>query len=70
MCQKMVDKLEFYVSKGFSWKLPCIFVFKTDSQYMYLRKRTVISFKASTGNELSWQTLKKKVFGKVNRHAS
>ena len=38
----MVDKLEFYVSKGFSWKLPCIFVFKTDSQYMYLRKRTVI----------------------------
>lgn len=43
----MVDKLEFYVSKGFSWKLPYIFVFKTDSQYMYLRKRTVISFKAS-----------------------
>ena len=46
----MVDKLEFYVSKGFSWKLPYIFVFKTDSQYMYLRKRTVelVEFK-STG---------------------
>ena len=41
----MVDKLEFYVSKGFSWKLPCIFVFKTDSQYMYLRKKQWLALK-------------------------